>query len=161
MTVDKDKIIGHKHKEYESQPIKSFQEYYKNITQEDQRMAMTSNDTITDMTCNLQNSINIRDCKDEKQQVVVAKEVKINIKGKQQIPSKHDILKSSTVGKPSPDHSFTSEACFEHIIIFLLKSEYLNEEDHRTILASHPLILHLNKMLHWSKDIHFLDLKII
>ena len=93
MTVDKDKIIGHKSIEYESQPIKSFQEYYKNITQEDQRMAMTSNDTITDMTCNLQNSINIRDCKDEKQQVVVAKEVKINIKGKQQIPSKHDILK--------------------------------------------------------------------
>ena len=158
MTVNKNKIIGSKNKEYDSQPIKSFQEYYKNITHEDQRMAITSNETITDMDGNLQNNVNIRDCKEEKQQDVVVKEVK-NIKGKQNIPSKHDILKSSTVGKPSTDHSFTSEACFEHIIIFLLKSEYLNEEDHRNILASHPLFLHLNKMLHWSKDIQCLDLK--
>ena len=122
-------------------------------------MAMTSNETIKDKNFNLQNSINIKECKEEKEQVVVAKEIKLNIKGKQQIPLKHDILKSSTVGKPSRDHSFTSEACFEHIVIFLLKSEYLNEEDHRIVLASHPLILHLDKMLHWSKDIHFLDLQ--
>ena len=119
--MNKNKIIGNKNKEYDSQPIKSFQEYYKNITHEDQRMAITSNETITDMDGNLQNNVNIRDCKEEKQQDVVVKELK-NIKGKQNIPSKHDILKSSTVGKPSKNHSFTSEACFEHIIIFLLNN---------------------------------------
>ena len=139
--MNKNNIIGSKNKENDSQPIKSFQEYYKNITHEDQRMAITSNETITDMNGNLQNNVNIRDCKEEKQQDVVVKEVK-NIKGKQNIPSKHDILKSSTIGKPSANHSFTSEACFEHIIIFLLKSEYFNKEGHKNIPERHPLILH-------------------
>ena len=87
MKVNKNKIIGNKNKEYDSQPIKSFQEYYKSITYEDQRMAITSNETITDMDGNLQNNVNIRDCKEEKQQDVVVKEVK-NIKGKQNCWSK-------------------------------------------------------------------------
>ena len=40
MTVDKDKIVEHKKAKYDSQHIQQFQEYYNNITHEDQRMAI-------------------------------------------------------------------------------------------------------------------------
>ena len=45
--------------------------------------------------------------------------------GKPCIPSCFDILKTSGFGKPDSDHSFTSEACFEHTLLHLLKSNYL------------------------------------
>ena len=108
----------------------------------------------------LENSIDINECDKETKIEQITEEIKFDIKGKhQQIPSRHDILKSSLVGKSSRDHSFTSEACFEHTVIFLLKTGYLNGIDQRSFLQSHPLILHLEKMLQWSKNIQFIDLK--
>ena len=123
LTVDKDQIVEHKITQYASQPVQYFQGYYNNITQKDKMMAMTSNETTNSVYFDLQKGMNIEKCTEEIQQITVAEEIKLNVKGKQKIPSKHDILKSSMVGKPSKDHSFTSEACFEHIIICLLKSE--------------------------------------
>ena len=39
--------------------------------------------------------------------------------GKQCIPSRFDLLKTSGFVKPNSDHSFTSEACFEYTLLHL------------------------------------------
>ena len=62
-------------------------------------------------------------------------------------------------GKPSQDHTFTSEACFEHVLIFIMKSKYLANQDKQALFNTHPLFYHLHKMLNWSKNIQFTDLK--
>ena len=79
-------------------------------------------------------------------------------KGKENMPSKHKILKKSTFEKPSSDHTFTSEASFEHILIFVLKGSFLLESDKENLLNTHPLIKHFNKMLNWSYNIQFADI---
>ena len=61
--------------------------------------------------------------------------------------------------KPSLDHTFTSEACFEHVLIFILKNKYLLNQDEQALFSTHPLFYHLHKMLEWSKNIQFTDLK--
>ena len=53
LTVDRDKVVEHKNAKQDSQPIQQFQEYYNNITREDQRIAMTSNETIKDINFSL------------------------------------------------------------------------------------------------------------
>lgn len=68
-------------------------------------------------------------------------------------------MKNSAFGKPSLNHTFTSEASFDHILIFILKEGYLSESNKENLLATHPLYKHLNKMLDWSKNINFLDIR--
>jgi hypothetical protein len=80
-------------------------------------------------------------------------------KGKNTTPSKYDVYKNSKFGKVSRDHSFTSEASFEQILIFLLKSKYLPDKDKNNVLDTHFLFRHLNKMIDWSKNIDIMDLK--
>ena len=57
------------------------------------------------------------------------------------------------------DQSFTSEACFEHIVVFVLKSKLVSKSDQENILDFHVLFGHLNKVLNWSDKIQFMDLK--
>ena len=73
--------------------------------------------------------------------------------------SRHDIMKKSKFGKSSLNHTFTSEATFEHILIFLLRSKYFPNQDENTLLNTHPLFKHLNDTLKWSSCIEFMDLK--
>ena len=80
-------------------------------------------------------------------------------KGKNTTPSKYDVYKNSKFGKVSRDHSFTSEASFEQILIFLLKSNYLHDKDKNNVLETHYLFRHLNKMIDWSKNIDIMTLK--
>ena len=47
------------------------------------------------------------------------------------IPSRHEIMETSTFGKTSKDHSFTSEACFEHTLIFVLKGGFLADTEQK------------------------------
>ena len=82
-----------------------------------------------------------------------------NKKGKIIVPSTHDVYRNSKIGKISRDHSFTSEASFEHVLIFLLRSNYLPDKDKNNLLESHVLFNHLNKMIDWSKNIDFMNLK--
>ena len=49
-----------------------------------------------------------------------------------EIPSRHEIIETSTFGKTSKDHSFTSEACFKHTLIFILKSGFLADTEQKT-----------------------------
>ena len=88
----------------------------------------------------LKDSVDIKDCSEEATHLeVVTKKIDLNIKGKQHhIPSRHEIMKASKFGKPSIDHSFTSEACFEHVMIFILKSEYISRSDQDSLLNSLP-----------------------
>ena len=57
-----------------------------------------------------------------------------NLQGKKYIPSKNELIKSSKFGKLSNNHSFTVEACFEYTLIHIIKNEYLEEKDMKTIL---------------------------
>ena len=80
---------------------------------------------------------------------------KINILGKQCIPSCFDILKTVGFENPDSDHSFTSEACFEHTLLHLLKSNYLLPQDSKAVIQYYPLFKNLNRMMTWSKTIDF------
>ena len=79
--------------------------------------------------------------------------------GKINIPTKLQVLQDSAFGKPSLQHSFTSQACFEHTLIFLLKNNFLDDSDTMNLLSSHPLFQHLHKMLTWSSNISFMDIR--
>ena len=57
-----------------------------------------------------------------------------NLQGKKYIPSKNEFIINSKCGKLSINHSFTVEACFEHTLIHIIKNEYLEEKDMKTIL---------------------------
>ena len=81
------------------------------------------------------------------------------LKGKKYQMSRHDIMKKSKFGKPSLSHTFTSEATFEHVLIFLLRSGYLPSQDENLLLDTHPLFKHLNDTLKWSSSIEFMDLR--
>ena len=82
-----------------------------------------------------------------------------NTIGKPYILSRFNILKTSGFGKPSPDHSFTSEACFEHTFIHILRSDLLSPQDLKTVLHCHPLFEHLFQILTQTKIMDFSSLK--
>ena len=65
-----------------------------------------------------------------------------NLQGKKYIPLKNELIKNWKFGKLSNSHLFTVEACFEHTLIHVIKSEYLEEKDMKTILELHPLFKH-------------------
>ena len=79
--------------------------------------------------------------------------------GKPCIPSRFEILKTSGFGKPDSDHSFTSEACFEHTLIHLLKGNYVSHQDKEIVLCCHPLFNHLHQMMTWSQTVDLSTLK--
>ena len=83
----------------------------------------------------------------------------INTTGKPYIPTRFDILKTSGFGKPSRNHSFTSEACFEYTFIHILNSAFLLPPDLKIVLHYHPLFKHLSRMLTWSKTVDFSSFK--
>ena len=110
--------------------------YHKDITISDRYQAMVQNDS------SLANSFSTGKISDrERHYNKFQVPNKINLdevsdinKGKYKIPSKYNILKNSTFGKPSLDHSFTCEACFDHVLIFILKRKYLSESILRNCL---------------------------
>ena len=75
----------------------------------------------------------------------------IKMKGKNYVHSKNDLIINSKFGIISKNNSFTVEAYFEHTIIHILKSEYLEKEDMKIILECHPLFEHLYNILNWAK----------
>ena len=82
-------------------------------------------------------------------------------KDKPYIHSRFDILTLSGFGTPnSPDHSFTSEVCFEHTFIHILKNDCLSPQNPKTGLHYHPLFKHQIQIITWSKTVDFSSLKI-
>ena len=99
---------------------------------------------------------------DQKKSITSEKDLQDNLqhfKGKKYPISKYEIMKKSKFGRPSLDHTFTSQATFEHILIFLLKGEYLPNQDKKSLFNTHPLFKHFNNILEWSRNIEFMDLK--
>ena len=86
-------------------------------------------------------------------------EVQPDLQGKNNIPSKYEIMHNSSFGKPSLDHSFKSEACIEHVLVFVFDSYFLSDIEKNNLLNTHPLIEHLHKMLSWSKSVDFIDIR--
>ena len=56
-----------------------------------------------------------------------------NLKGKNSIHSKCELIINSKFVKLSKNHSFTVVACFEHTLIHIIKRGYLKEKDMKTI----------------------------
>jgi len=61
-------------------------------------------------------------------------------------------------GRPSRNHTFTSEATFDHVILFLFKSSILSDLDLRTLRKLHPLYDHLYYTLYRFRYVDFRSL---
>ena len=68
-------------------------------------------------------------------------------------------LASIGFGKASTQLSFTSDVVFEHILVPVLKSEYLAISERKRLESCHPLYAHLTKSLFRCKNIDFSDLR--
>ena len=68
----------------------------------------------------------------------------INIKDENCIHPKKELINISKFGKLSKNHLFIVEA---HTLIHILKGEYLEKKDMKTILEYHPLFENLNSTL--------------
>ena len=64
-------------------------------------------------------------------------------------------------GRPSRNHTFTSEATFDHALVILLKSSILSDPDIRTLLSTHPLYEHLYHTIHRFRNVDFRSLSTI
>jgi len=115
--VKKDKIIS----TYERSSVKNQEHKICNITNNERILASSNTNSYKNMIS--------QDLSNEK-----------NLQGKKYIPSKNELIKNSKFGKLSNNHLFTVEACFEHTLIHIIKSEYLDEKDIKTILDCHPLL---------------------
>ena len=138
----------------------NLKDYYKNITYNDQQLALgtnQSNEQIISKT-KLQTNGNKIESKSSYLDIVM-QEAQPEFQGKNNIPSKYEIMNNSNFEKPSLDHSFKSEACIEHVLVFIFNSGFLSNIDLENLLDSHPLIEHLNKMLTWSKEVDFIDIR--
>lgn len=62
-------------------------------------------------------------------------------------PVNSKLIFSAKYGKPSLRHSFTSDITFDYIYIYVITSEYLNDDDQEQLSACHPLYSHLNRMI--------------
>jgi len=77
------------------------------------------------------------------------------------LPTPVEELMSTGFGQPSKDHSFTQEAAGETILFQFLKVgvAWLTVVDLANLLATHPLVAHLYKMMQWYKSIDFTKLQ--
>jgi len=69
-------------------------------------------------------------------------------------PSRN-LLALTKFGRPSRNHTFTSEATFDHIILFLFKSRLLSDPDLRALRDTHPLYIHLYQSIHRFRYVDF------
>ena len=58
-------------------------------------------------------------------------------------------------GKPSKNHSFTTDVVFENVLIHLYKSNLLSETDKKMVRKVHPLFDHLAKIMNKTLNIDF------
>ena len=61
-------------------------------------------------------------------------------------------------GRPSKNHSFTSDKTFDHVLIHILKSKYLDKKTLKNVEKVHPLYKHLNKTITRVIKIDFSDI---
>ena len=81
------------------------------------------------------------------------------LQGNPLTPSKSSVFTTSGFGKPDLDHSFMSDASFEHTLINLFKSGFISSQDRLFLMEYHPLFQVLHKMLLWSRHCDFLTLR--
>ena len=134
--VKKDKIIS----PYERSSVRNQEHKICNISNNERILASSNTNSYKNMIS--------QDFSNEK-----------NLQGNKYIPSKNELIKSSKFGKLSNNHSFTVEACFEHTLIHIIKSKYLDEKNLKIILECHPLFKHLYNMLNWAKNIEFSEVR--
>ena len=72
----------------------------------------------------------------------------------QTIPNKQTLLQTG-FGQPSLAHSFNQEACFETVLLFIIKSGHSNPCDTFNHLLAHPLHAHLASAVVNLSDYNF------
>ena len=70
-------------------------------------------------------------------------------------PSQTNKLSSRRFGQPSLAHSFNQEACFETVLLFIIKSGHSNPCDTFNLLLAHPLHAHLASAVVNLSDYNF------
>ena len=70
----------------------------------------------------------------------------------------HANLASTGFGKPSKAHVFSSEATFDHTLIFIFKSVFLSGQPLRALLSAYPLYYHLFLSIQRALSINFRDM---
>jgi len=73
---------------------------------------------------------------------------------KRTIPNKQTLLQTG-FGQPSLAHSFNQEACFETVLLFIIKSGHSNPCDTFNLLLAHPLHAHLASAVVNLSDYNF------
>ena len=76
-----------------------------------------------------------------------------------QIPTSAQLM-TRGFGRPDLNHQFASAAHFEHVILFVFKSEYSNKEDTSALCRTHPLIKHLWVSYNRLKNFDFTSLSL-
>ena len=98
ISVTKEKNKGKKEsKKIDPPPIEELQEYYKRITNKDQKQAISTRNILDNK---LKESVDIKDCNEEATYLkIVTEKINLNIKGKKHhIPSRYEIMKASNLG---------------------------------------------------------------
>jgi len=63
----------------------------------------------------------------------------------------HTALIMSKFGRPSREHSFTSDVTFDHVLISVYKSGFLSADSTTTVSSTHPLYRHIfRSLLHFT-----------
>ena len=75
-------------------------------------------------------------------------------KNNMDIPTKGELMKG-TFGRPDTDHSFTVEPIFEHALVPIIKSKFLDDESRSHLCEAHLLFEHLQKTMNRLKDLDF------
>ena len=61
-------------------------------------------------------------------------------------------------GRPSKNHSFTTDTTFDHVLLHLYKSEYLDKETIKNVSSVHPLYEHLHKTISRVINVDFTNI---
>ena len=82
-------------------------------------------------------------------------------KGKNPVyPTKAQLIKNTRFGKPDGNHSYTTEKVFDHTLLHVLKSGFLEDADTKALKNVRVDFEVLVDMLEWSKDVNFETLKL-
>jgi hypothetical protein len=74
---------------------------------------------------------------------------------KQSLPSAVQVQLDQPFGKDSLSHSFTADAEFRHILVFLFRSCYLTRKDRSLLIAADPLAKRLSVLIRRYNSVDF------
>lgn len=71
------------------------------------------------------------------------------------LPTKAELIVQTNFGRPDSNHSFLVEPCFQHILLLLFKSSFLDDNSSATVREVHPAHQHLFDMIDKTARLDF------